>query len=47
MDAVRYVVGLKHKLIEAGNITGYDSAADYFKLWTYPGQMAAQIKFRS
>ncbi len=45
MDAIKYVVGRRKKLLEqqqGNNIT----ATEFYKLWSMPGQMLGQQKFR-
>lgn len=48
MDVVKYVVGRREQLINSSSTAPrtYQSAADYYKIWSLSGQMIGQQKFR-
>lgn len=46
MDVVKYVIGRREKILRESRNSEYYSSADYYKIWSLPGQMIGQQKFR-
>ena len=46
MDSIKHVVGRRQKILEQQQDLMYKSSSDYYKIWSFPGQMVGQLKFR-
>ncbi len=46
MDAIKYVIGRQQKNLTDTNNTQYETASDYYKIWSMGGNMNGQQKLR-